>query len=345
MAHAWKACWVHALAGSNPASSASWTSTNAGQPRQGLARRLRSGSVEEGLIVTDHEAVRAFYAEPGAMTSPGEHAALVDALPADLNQLVSIIHGLGIYDVVASDFYGVDLPDDRQAKIHTRRYAEMIDELTGDGHGPAEARPPDQRLACRCRNFTLLLLGPLRAKGIPARARYGFAAYFNPGHYEDHVVCEFWNASEERWQLVDAQLDEMWCERLGIGFDVLDVPRDQFLVAADAWRRCRQDGADPDRFGISFADLHGLWFVAGNLVRDLAALNKTEMLSWDVWGAQSGPDQRLDAGQLAFFDQLALLTREPDASFDQLRQTYRDDDRVRVPHQVHNALLDRSEPL
>ena len=32
MAHAWKACWVHALAGSNPASSAPLNSQNAGQP-------------------------------------------------------------------------------------------------------------------------------------------------------------------------------------------------------------------------------------------------------------------------------------------------------------------------
>ena len=240
--------------------------------------------------MTDHQAIRAFYAEPGAMTSPGEHAALVDILPGDPEQLVSIIHGLGIYDVVASGFYGVDLPAARQAKIHTRSFAAMLDELVGDGRGPlAEARPPDQRLACRCRNFTLLLLGPLRVKGIPARARYGFAAYFNPGQYEDHVVCEYWNASQERWQLVDPQLDEVWCERLGIDFDVLDVPRDQFLVAADAWQRCRQDGADPDRFGISFADLHGLWFVAGNLVRDLASLNKMEMLSWDVWGRPTRP--------------------------------------------------------
>jgi hypothetical protein len=70
-----------------------------------------------------------------------------------------------------------------------------------------------------------------------------------------------------------------------------------------------------------------------------------EMLSWDVWGAQPGPAQRLDADQLAFFDQLALLTGEPDALFDRLRATYRDDDLVRVPDQVHNDLLDRSERL
>jgi len=179
--------------------------------------------------VTDHEAVRAFYAEPGAMTSPGEHAALVDALPADLNQLVSIVHGLGSTTSWLPTSTVSTCRTIAERRFTSGPYAEMLDELTGDGHGLAEARPPDQRLACRCRNFALLLLGPLRAKGIPARARYGFATYFNPGHYEDHVVCEFWNPSEERWQLVDAQLDVVWCERLGIGFDVLDVPRDQFL--------------------------------------------------------------------------------------------------------------------
>jgi hypothetical protein len=36
MAHAWKACWVHALAGSNPASSAAVSSTNA--RRAGVTR-------------------------------------------------------------------------------------------------------------------------------------------------------------------------------------------------------------------------------------------------------------------------------------------------------------------
>src|SRR5258708_26570766 len=30
----------------------------------------------------------------------------------------------------------------------------------------------------------------LRAKGIAARVRCGFGSYFNPGYFEDHVVCE-----------------------------------------------------------------------------------------------------------------------------------------------------------
>lgn len=125
----------------------------------------------------------------------------------------------------------------------------------------------------------------------------------------------------------------------------LDVPRDQFLVAADAWRRCRTDGDDAQQFGIPFAQLYGLWFIAGSLVRGLAALNKMEMHPWDTWGAQPSPDERLDAKQLAFFDQLARMTHDPDPSFDELRRTYADHGGLRVPEVVHNSLLGRSEPV
>jgi len=41
----------------------------------------------------------------------------------------------------------------------------------------------------------------------------------------------------------------------------------------------------------------------------LAALNKMEMLPWDVWGAQPQPDESLDEERLAFFDRLACTAR------------------------------------
>lgn len=297
------------------------------------------------MTLIDQDAVRDFYAEPGPMTRPGYHAALIDALPDDVGDLVRIIHGLAIYDVVASDFYDVQLPSDRRGEIHIRSFPAMVARLLAIDERPlAQPRPPDRRLVCRCRNFTLLLVASLRAKGVPARARCGFAAYFNPGHYEDHQVCEYWNNSEQRWQLVDAQLDEVWRARLGIDFDVLDVPRDQFLVAADAWQGCRTDGVNPQLFGISFAQLYGPWFIAGSLIRDLAALNKLEMLPWDVWGAQPAPNAPLAEEQRAFFDQLAAVVGDPDSSFEDLRRTYEDNAGLRVPDAVYNSLLERLEP-
>jgi hypothetical protein len=68
-------------------------------------------------------------------------------------------------------------------------------------------------------------------------------------------------------------------------------------------------------FGISFAGLFGLRFIAGTLVRDLAALNRVEMLPWDLWGAQPQPGEQLDPERLNFFDELARVTLDPTPTF------------------------------
>jgi hypothetical protein len=60
--------------------------------------------------------------------------------------------------------------------------------------------------------------------------------------------------------------------RSKIRFDSADVPRDQFVVAGDAWSLCRGGRTDPSAFGL--LDMHGLWFIAGNLVRDVAAFEQ-----------------------------------------------------------------------
>jgi hypothetical protein len=190
----------------------------------------------------------------------------------------------------------------------------------------------------------LFLVGMLRANGVPARARWGFGSYFNPGFFEDHVLCEYWNFGEARWIRVDAQLDDVWREKLKDDFDPLDVPHDRFVTAGDAWAQCRADKADASKFGIFKGDLRGLWFVAGSLVRDLAAINKMEMLPWDVWGAMPRLDEPLQEDQLTLFDRLAALTREPDSSFAVLRGLG-EDDRLRVPATVFNAVLNRPEAI
>jgi hypothetical protein len=124
--------------------------------------------------------------------------------------------------------------------------------------------------------------------------------------------------------------------------DTLDLPRTEFLTASEAWRRCRSGEADAQQFGISFAALRGLWFVAGNLVRDMAALNKMEMAPWDVWGAQPGPEEKFD---LAFFDEVAALTRDPERTFAEVRRRYDADDHLRAPPTVFNALNRRPEAI
>jgi hypothetical protein len=178
----------------------------------------------------------------------------------------------------------------------------------------------------------------LRAKGIPARARCGFGAYFNPGTFEDHWVVEVWEGT--RWKLVDMQLDAVQQKALKLDFDPHDVPRNRFVIAGDAWRQCRAGQNDPKKFGIF--DLRGLWFIAGNVVRDAAALNNMEMLPWDCWGAAAESDDALTDETLTFLDYVAAVTLDPDNRFDELRALYKDQ-RLHVPAQVFNALTRQVE--
>jgi hypothetical protein len=286
-----------------------------------------------------------FYAQPAAMTGAGRHAQAIAKLPDDVGALAEIIQGLAIHLYMA-EAYGFRVPEGRKAEAHIRHADKILARILAlDDRPLTAARPPEKRVVGVCHHFALLMTAMLRAKGIPARYRCGFGAFFNPPFFEDHVLCEYWNADEARWIQVDPQLDAVWRGALKFTFDPLDVPRDQFLLSTDAWALCRTGKADPARFGIFVGDLRGLWFIAASLVRDIAALNKTELLPWDCWGIMPHPGQELDAGQLAFFDRLAAIAAQPDASHQELRALYEKDERVRVPKTVFSALLNRPEPV
>jgi hypothetical protein len=97
---------------------------------------------------------------------------------------------------------------------------------------------------------------------------------------------------------------------------------------------CRAGEADPEQFGIF--DMHGIDFVKGDFVRDLAALNKTELLPWDCWGLIEIPYADLTAADLSRLDELAELTRADVPDFDRVRSLYESDARLRVEKVVHS---------
>lgn len=280
-----------------------------------------------------------YYARPAAMTSVGRFLPLVEALPRDVAPLAGIVQGLVIHEHIAPA-YGVTLSDEDRGSVHIRPAERLLERIVARDDRPLDvAREPAERLAGNCRHFTVLMVAALRAHGTPARARCGFGAYFGTGTFEDHWVCEYWHAEQQRWILVDAQIDERQREMFPIDFDLTDVPRDRFLVAGDAWAQCRAGTADPDKFGLSLLDEAGYWWIAGNLMRDAAALCNLELLPWDTWGAMPAPDETPDD---VLFDKLAPLTLAPDV---ELADLFRDDPRLRVPPTVHNELLDRDEPV
>jgi len=292
------------------------------------------------------ESPQEYYQRNGPMTALGAHAAEISALPMDIASLCEVIQGVLIHRDIAPHLYGLKLSEQQRDDAHIRPIAEMLTRIHAlDPRPLAIARAPARRMPSVCRHFSLMLCSVLRYQGIPARLRCGFGAYFTPGKLEDHWVCEYWNAADARWILADAQLDLIQRKALSIDFNPLDVPRDRFVIAGDAWDRCRSGRADADHFGLSYINEHGLWFIAGNLLRDLASLNRMEMLPWDVWGLMEMGDDALTPEKKALLDRVAALTLAGDDKFAEVRAIYQSDDRLRVPPVVFNALRKAPEPI
>ena len=285
------------------------------------------------------------YLRPAVMTAPGRYQPLLADLPRDIADLAAVAHGLLIHEHITGP-YGVRLTEQRRSSVHVRPVAALLGRMMAEDSRPLSvAREPAGRLPGNCRHFTVLAVAMLRAQGTPARARCGFGGYFGSGAFEDHWVCEYWDQAAQAWKLADAQINDVQLKLFDVDFDLMDVPRDKFLVAGDAWRLCRAGGADPATFGLSLLSQGGYWWIAANLLRDVAALNNLEMLPWDVWGAMPAPDQTISAELYALFDRLAGLTGDPDAADAELTTAYADDPRLHVPATVYNAVLNRAEPV
>jgi hypothetical protein len=279
-----------------------------------------------------------FYREPVDLSDAASQSHLFDGLPHGPAGLASVVQGLLMHEHVAPA-YGLTLSAAKHAEAHLRAVEGMLQSIVAhDRRALTEARMPAERQVGVCRHFTLLHVAMLRHQGVPARARCGFGAYFQKGKFVDHWVSEYWNEDRKGWVLVDPQLDARQRELFKIAFDPLDVPRDQFLVAGDAWALCRSAKADANCFGI--LDMWGPWFIASNVIRDFAALNKREMLPWDGWGAMTPNDAEID---VALIDHVAALTRQPDAHFDEVCALYHSDRRLGVPAVVFNHVLNRQE--
>ena len=268
-----------------------------------------------------------YYAQPGPMTDPKDQSYLLADLPTDILSLVKIVQGVIIHPFWMEN-YGLQRNPEREKLETNLRFVNKmlacIVEL--DDRPVTVARDLDLKLIGNCRDHSTLLCAILRQQGVPARARCGFGAYFLPDHYEDHWVCEYWNAAQQRWTLVDAQLDQLQRDVLDIAFDPLDVPHDQFISGGPAWQLIRSGQANPDHFGIF--EWHGQWFVQDNLVRDFLSLNKIELLPWDGWGLMAGPEDVVSSDDLTLLDRIAALTLEPDVAFDDIRALYSADPRL-----------------
>jgi Transglutaminase-like superfamily len=261
-----------------------------------------------------------FWATPGRMTVLDEE----ERLPNDLVGAVQLINGLLVHEFGAAHL-GLHVPPERRGEIQLRSARSMVDRIRRLDPRPLDvARPPERRLVVNCRHFAVMACAVLRRGGVPVRARCGHATYFGPGEYGDHWIVEVWDAAGWRWVRVDPDL--MVRER-ELDFDTFDIPAGRFLPGGEAWRLIRSGGADPDRFGTQ--QWWGAWFVRCNVVRDLAALNRVELLPWDAWGLMDRESAVGEGPADDLVDQVAAITAAAD--WPALRHLYESDARLTAP--------------
>jgi hypothetical protein len=276
-----------------------------------------------------------WYRQPAAMTTLIDHPALA-GVPTDLDGLRRVVQGLLLHRDWAP-MYGVEGAAIRLDEQQLRSTGEVLRRAFELSGAPVtEPRAPIDRVLSICRHFTLLHTALLRAQGVPARVRCGFSGYFDPADppkWYDHWITERWEppgaagAGAGRWVRDDPQVDELQIEAAGIDFDPYDQPPGRFLTGAEAWTAARAGDVDPARFGIF--DMWGLAFIGGNVLHDLACLNKVELLPWDDgWGLLQGPHAAVPDDAAALLDEVAALVLADDV--DAIRRRYVDDDRLRV---------------
>ncbi|MEU5847946.1 transglutaminase-like domain-containing protein [Saccharopolyspora shandongensis] len=244
------------------------------------------------------------YVQHSVFTDPGDLSDVFSGLPTDVASLCEIVRNVAVHRDETFRRFGFELPEQRYKEGETRHIQDILKIL-----GDLDERSIETRFAATCRDFSLLLCAMLRHVGVPARLRGGYARYLEPpleGHwpFDDHWVVEYW-VDELGWRLVDPQV---WGDTQGAyraDFDVMDVPRDQFLVAGAAWLACRHGYCDPRMFGASGINESGMWVIQGTVVRDLAGLNHVEAFPWENWGIMTRSFSSLTESELALVDQVA----------------------------------------
>lgn len=272
------------------------------------------------------------YISQSPITDPGSYRSLFDNLPHDLAGLHQIVQNVYIH-VWKVRKYNPEWLKGRTHEYESRSVAKSLELIMGHDKRPlTEARPKSEKLIIDCRHFAVLLTSMLRHQGIPARTRCGFATYLEKSHYQDHWVTEYWNG--ERWVMEDSDLLKH------------DMPAGEFITGGKAWQMIRNNEVSDLKFGFDPHAL-GAWAVRYDLPRDLAALNKFEMLSGDIWGDMEKQEPLVNGKDRKLLDEAAKWSLAPNEDFDAMREFYEATDSLRVPETIklYNYIEDKNKTV
>lgn len=209
-----------------------------------------------------------------------------------------------------------------------------------DPRGFTMGREIKDKVVITCRYVAILLASILKAKGIPARCRSGYADYFLQERgkiFYDHWIVQYYNAKEKRWINVDPD------DEYNGTFNQYDLPNNEFKWIAEIWLDVRQKHDDYRKY-IHGSCYNGLDNLAYALFFDFHSLMNDEIsyLFFPAMFDKKDEFDNLTEEELSKLDNLATLMLDPDKNFDELRYLFRNDKWLRI---INTPLLSDNDHL
>ncbi len=282
-----------------------------------------------------------FYKQTSAFTELGLYRDFARNLPDDINELCILqrtqtIHPVGLLNpqtrMDKEGFWG-NLSEIPLTRLNFEEdwfpnALSMFAELLRLNPEYSVKRSAKDKIHITCRCQAIMLAATLKAKGIPARVRSGFAGYIKQdGENRDHWITEWYDEKSGRWILTDADihLDP------SINFDPNDLPREIYLTGPQAYLKLRR-GELTDK-QVSFASwpvTYGLAAAIRGLFYDFHCLMNQEIIFLHQPEYVVFKDFNLSEEELKELDCLAELLSDPDRNFEKLRQIWEKEPKFRI---------------
>lgn len=199
-------------------------------------------------------------------------------------------------------------------------------------------RAVDKKIVVTCRYVSVLMSAILKAKGIPARSRSGFAPYIMPDISIDHWINQYWDNKENRWITFDA---DAFFDEKEIGFNQYDMPENKFDWAAKAWLDVRTGKIAGEHFKYA-SHIYALKAIVRAVFYDFHALMNNE-ISYEFQPSYiHNKFDKLKENDLKEIDDLARLLLEPDKNFDGLREIWQTNKKFRI---LNSPLIDDADHI
>ncbi len=252
-----------------------------------------------------------YYASQSSITDPAEFGEQLDALPSDPAEVCQALQGLFI-DYAA--WYSYPVGTERLLQTNDHYVRDILKNILDLNKSPlTTARPIPERVYASTSDYVSLFCAVARRRGIPARKRVG---YTSGQMFRSYDVAEYWDGKQ--WQQIDPAA----------------MLEGEFLSAGRAWRLWRAGTLSPEQFRGDPS--RGADVLLANLMLDLAAMNKVELLNWDRYGWMLRPFDQFSNRAWALLDRCAELL-ENSGPLEQLQEIYEQEEGVHVPEVIRCA--------